>query len=204
MRYIYANEEAPAVRDTRQTIDYRGQSVVIDSHLTLDYIKRFGAGIKTFVETGTYRGDTVTLAHASQMFDRIISCELNEELYEAASKKFADRKIIQILLGDTADLLAQLAPTLDRTMFFLDAHASGPLAGGKSGGTPVLDELRAIQSSGRDDHTIFIDDRRLFGSDEWSGVQEQQAMDIIRQINPGYKIEYLDGYQPGDLICAHV
>jgi hypothetical protein len=87
----------------------------------------------------------------------------------------------------------------------LDAHASGPLAGGKSGGSPVIDELKIIKSCHRFvgcKDTIFIDDRRLFGSAEWSYVKEEDAIALLIEINPNYNIYYLDGHTKEDVICA--
>jgi hypothetical protein len=176
---------------------------IISSHLNLDYLQKYGNG-DTFIETGTFLGDTVRLAIEAG-YKKVHSTELNSELFSKAAVEFSDNPRVQIWLGDCVDVLPEiLEGTQSPATFWLDAHASGPLAGGKSGGSPVLDELRIIKQHESKEHTIFIDDRRLFGSAEWSGVKEEDAIALLKEINPNYKILYLDGHVPGDVICATV
>lgn len=173
------------------------------SHLTEDYLHTYGNG-DTFVETGTYMGDTVKLALGAG-FNRVYSCEINEGLYKNCVDLFKDNPNVNILLGDSIDCLKEILSRIHGpATFWLDAHASGELIGGKSGGSPVVDELKLIAEHECKEHTIFIDDRRLFGSAEWSFVTEQQALDALKKINPNYNVHYLDGHQPGDVICASV
>lgn len=177
---------------------------IIESHLTLDYLEKYGNG-DTFVETGTYRGDTVWLALECTKFKHIHSIELNQQLYENAVKLFSHKDQVKIWQGDSVDRLSDILKTVTGpATFWLDAHASGPLVGGKSGGSPLVDELELIRAHGCKEHTIFIDDRRLFGSAEWSGVTEQQALNVIQQINPEYNIVQLDGFVEKDILCASV
>jgi hypothetical protein len=174
-----------------------------DSHLTSEYLQQYGNG-NNFVETGTYHGDTVKLA-LQFGYQKIYSCELNKELYDNCVKMFEGNSNVKIFWGDSIDCLHDIIKELDGpATFWLDAHASGPLVGGKSGGSPVVDELKIIKSHGRTDHTIFIDDRRLFGCSEWSFVKESDAMAVLQEINPNYNIHYLDAHQPKDVICATV
>lgn len=175
----------------------------MSSHLTLDYLVDYGVG-DTFVETGTYMGDTVELALEAE-FSRVHSTELDPTLFGAAVSKFCDNPQVSIWLGDSALLLPEIVSKIkDPATFWLDAHASGPLPGGVSGGSPVLDELKAIAASPIKTHTIFIDDVRLFGSEEWSGVKLEDALAILKQINPDYQIVYLDGHINNDVLVATV
>ena len=178
---------------------------IIESHLSLDYLNKYANG-KTFVETGTYRGDTVWLALECDKFDAIYSIELNKDLYEAADKLFSHKPEVKIFHGDSVDVIEEILFDIvpGTCTFWLDAHASGPLSGGKSGGSPLLEELELIRASGITDHTIFIDDRRLFGSEEWSGVTEAQALKVLKEINPNYRILQLDGFVEKDILCATV
>lgn len=173
------------------------------SHLKPEYIKQYSIG-DTFVETGTYHGDTVWIALEAG-FKTIHSIELNEHLYQNAVTMFSQKPEVKIWNGDSTDCLKKILQTLHGpATFWLDAHASGPMPGGKSGGSPVLDELNLIKEYGIQTHSIFIDDRRLFGSSEWSGVKEEDAMKIIKDINPEYKIHFLDGHIEKDVVCATV
>lgn len=176
----------------------------IESHLSLDYLQSYGNG-KIFIETGTFHGDTVWLALEHKPFQQIVSIEINDELYNRAVKLFNHKPEVLILHGDSIDCLKEVISELrEPATFWLDAHASGLLSGGRSGGSPVLDELKLIKSSGIKDHTIFIDDRRLFGSVEWSRVKEEDAIKLLKEINPEYHIYYLDGFVEKDILCATI
>jgi hypothetical protein len=179
-----------------------GDEPVSPQHITKEYLEKYGAG-QIFVETGTYMGDTVKMA-LEFGYEMIHSVELNDELYNRAVEMFADNPKVKIWHGDSAEKLQEIVNEIgDKpATFWLDAHASGPLVGGKSGGSPVVDELKIIKSSPCKEHSIFIDDKRLFGSAEWSFVREEDAMNVIRSINEDYKIVYLDGHVKNDVICA--
>lgn len=173
------------------------------SHLNLEYLKKYSNG-NVFVETGTYMGHTVNLAK-SFGFKSIHSIELDSGLYMKAVKLFENDKEVKIWHGDSIDCLKEIVSFLtEPATFWLDAHASGPLPGGKSGGSPVIDELNIIKDHYIKEHTIFIDDRRLFGSAEWSYVKEYDAINILKNINENYNILYLDGHTYDDIVCATI
>jgi hypothetical protein len=174
------------------------------SHLTLDYLKTYASG-DIFVETGTYLGDTVKLA-LEHGFKKIHSIELNKKLYDDAVEMFKNEPTVKIWLGDSTEILPIIIDEIgnNRATFWLDAHASGPLVGGKSGGSPVVDELNIIGKSMCKEHTIFVDDKRLFGSAEWSYVSFDDAIKALGNINENYKIKLLDGHMPEDVICVKV
>lgn len=174
------------------------------SHLTLEYLKSHAVG-NVFVETGTYMGDTVKLA-LEYGFKEIHSIELNDELYEAAVEMFKDVPNVYIWHGDSYNIMPKIIGHIgdQPATFWLDAHASGPLTGGESGGSPVVHELKIIAESSYKKHTIFIDDRRLFGSAEWSFVKFEDAINALKNINENYVLSFLDGHIPEDVICAEV
>jgi hypothetical protein len=76
--------------------------------------------------------------------------------------------------------------------------------GGRYGGSPLIQELQAIGEHHIKNHIIIIDDVRLFGSEEWSGLQKEQVIDSILNINYKYRITYIDGHIPGDIMIARV
>lgn len=176
---------------------------ILDSHLSLPYLKHFKTG-DHFIETGTYRGDTIYVAKEAG-FIKISSCEIYGPLFLNAQLLFAEDANVSIFKQESPEFIEYLISSgsvHEPSTFWLDAHASGPLGGGKSVGSPVLDELREIAKDDIKEHTILIDDRRLFGSAEWGGVTEKEALDIIHSINPNYNIYHLDGVIPGDILCA--
>lgn len=187
------------------------------SHLRPEYLKRFANG-RIFVETGTYKGDTVKLA-LEHGFEKIETIELNKELYDSAVEMFKDNPEVTVWFGDSVEVLPKIMEKYpnEPMTFWLDAHASGPLVGGKTGPSPLIEELKEIagmnvltMQEGRmvparpaiDTHTIFVDDRRLLGSAEWGFVSEQDILQHLMYINPSYIIGALEGHVPADVIFA--
>lgn len=180
--------------------DYAAPSI----HITKENLEKYGNG-NVFVETGTYLGETVDMVLETKLFKKIYTIELNDELFFAAQLKYEGNEIVSLKHGDSIDCLKEIVASLkEPATFWLDAHASGHLVGGKSGGSPVLDELDIIASSPIKTHTIIIDDCRLFGSNEWSFVKKEDAIEKLMKINPDYNIHYLDGHIRNDVLWATV
>ena len=132
------------------------------------YAEEFG--LRTCVESGTWRGDT-TARLSAELCDRVVTIELSPAHASAARARFADDPSVLVLEGDSGALLAgpefQPAAMPEPALFFLDGHwswgntALGAAADG--GETPILAELAAIFAS---DHArrsaIVIDDSRMF------------------------------------------
>ncbi len=116
--------------------------------------------VKTFVETGTNRADTTVWA--SGEFEKVITVEGFEPLYQEAVNNFGERKNITFLLGDSRDHIRDLSNTItEPAIFWLDAHWCGEHTFGSSDECPVMDELQALIRSAVP-HFILIDDARLF------------------------------------------
>ena len=176
--------------------------------LNLNYLKTFGKG-NTFVETGSLAG--VTLLTAKDFgFTNIYGIELHPDWVLHCMDRFKNNSDIAILAGESPDVLRELCPTLtEQATFWLDAHASGPkLPGGKYGWCPLVQELEAINLSPCKDHVLFIDDVRLFGDHEWDFLPKEKVIEAIYNINPNYKLSYIDGMEdgtfPNDILVATV
>ncbi|HOX07106.1 MAG TPA: hypothetical protein PK280_11950 [Planctomycetota bacterium] len=116
-------------------------------------------GLDTFVETGTYRGDTALWA--SDHFSRVITIEGSAELYTKARARLAGRNV-SIVQGDSREKLAEVTRSLGGpALFWLDAHWCGENSCGSDRQCPLLDELAAVADSPHG-HFIMIDDARLF------------------------------------------
>ncbi len=118
--------------------------------------------LKTFVETGTFRGSTTEIA--SKIFEKVITIELSEELYKAAKEKFKDASSVSCLLGDSSVVLRELIKSIpEDVLFFLDAHWAGNLSTRANSDSPLLDEL-AVLSKRNSQHRdlIIIDDVSFF------------------------------------------
>jgi len=116
--------------------------------------------VRTFVETGTNRAETAVWA--SDEFEKVITVEGFEPLYNEAVKSFGNRGNITFLLGDSRGHVRDLCRSItEPTIFWLDAHWCGEHTFGDSDECPVIEELEALNSSSVS-HFILIDDARLF------------------------------------------
>jgi len=140
-------------------------------------------------------------------FSTVHSIELDEGLYTRAREAFKDDPRVTLWHGDSAEVLPRILEQIGdvKCTLWLDAHASGPLKGGASGGSPVLLELQAVASSPDTECLIMIDDRRLFGSAEWDFVTEPQAIEALQSIPRRYEVSHEDGFVRDDiLVCTPV
>lgn len=124
----------------------------------IDFIQRSFV-IQTFVETGTYQGDTA--AWAADHFLNVFTIEGSPEFREAAQKKYRRRSNISFLQGDSRSVLPKVVAELTGpALFWLDAHWM-PGAFGASAECPVLEEIAVINQTPYE-HFILIDDARYF------------------------------------------
>ncbi len=132
------------------------------------------------VETGTYRGEMVEAMRRD--FERIYSIELGRDLAEAARRRFTGDPRIEILQGDSAEVLGRLLPALDRpALFWLDSHFSDADTARSDLITPIRRELDLILARPLARRSaILIDDARLFtGRDDYPTMEALRA-DLAR------------------------
>lgn len=138
-------------------------------------------GCETFVETGTFLGDTVEVMR--HLFKKVYSIELSEALAEKAQKRFEKNPEVTILQGDSGSKLGEIVPILTPpVLYWLDGHFSGSMYIGDELietalgdlGSPIIKELECILAKGIGGNVILIDDARLFvGKD---GYPEYNAL----------------------------
>jgi hypothetical protein len=134
---------------------------VVKHGIVREYADRYG--LRTLVETGTYRGGTIDALSAR--FRRIYSIELDDALYARARARFAGRPHVTILHGDSAETLpGVLGELTEPALFWLDGHYSGPGTAKGRRETPILDEIHAILAHPVAGHVVLIDDARVFGT----------------------------------------
>jgi hypothetical protein len=152
---------------------------------------RGALNLRTFVETGTYLGDT--LAQLSGDFDSFHSIELSLDHYRRAVARFADHPQIHLI---NADSMAGLATALgrlpaDRALIWLDAHYSGGDTAKGQSNTPVVSELRAILAHPQRSDIILIDDLRNFWLARPGFLRHEalqgypSARDLVELLNSG-------------------
>jgi hypothetical protein len=119
-------------------------------------------GVRSFVETGTYLGDT--LAKLCGDFDILRSIELSRDYYTRAVTRFANQPQIHLINADSTTGLETALDSLSeaRTIFWLDAHYSGGDTAKGQSNTPIKSELLAILARQQRSDIILIDDLRYF------------------------------------------
>ncbi len=119
-------------------------------------------GIRTLVETGTFKGDMVAIMRPYCF--HISSIELNQTLFERAVKRFENDPDVKIYQGDSGKIMPEVIGNINTPIvFWLDGHYS---AGETSKGdldTPILREIEHIANHHHaKEHILLIDDARCF------------------------------------------
>lgn len=115
-------------------------------------------GLRAFVETGTFNGDTT--AAVANIFAECFTIELSPTLHMRALERFAPTPNVRCLQGDSVAVLPDVIEQIKMpTLFWLDAHFSGGVTA-NAGHDPLLDELAAIYARGGGRDVVLIDDAR--------------------------------------------
>ena len=121
-------------------------------------------GHAVLVESGTYLGGTIQFM--LPFAERIISVEIEPALHEAARRRFAHARHVELRLGDGAELIPQIVSELDEPpLLWLDGHFTGGVnsqPGMAIEPAPMILERLGTCPPGT---TIVVDDLRLFGRD---------------------------------------
>jgi hypothetical protein len=154
-----------------------------------------------FIETGSNQGDGIQAA-LDAGFRCIYSVELSLFAFGYCTARFKDkRKLVHLFQGDSRQFLREILPSVTtKITFWLDAHECGSGVGDIKD-CPLLEELLLISSHEIKEHTILIDDVRLFGT-------ELPSLEIIKStllgINPTYNIFRVDSDSfSDDILAAH-
>lgn len=140
----------------------------------LDYAKKYNC--VNFVETGTYRGDTVN--SCKDFFRELHSIELSPELFKISKSRFEGLNNIHIHHGNSGDLLPKICTNLvGPTLFWLDAHYSGGETARGPEDSPIVRELDYIFNRSNIESTILIDDARCF-----NGKAGYPRINILRKM----------------------
>ena len=140
---------------------WRGQNSLLDQweqahNSPLDYARRFGT--KVFVETGTYKGETVKAVLVSGIFDQIFTVDSNEKRAIKAKHRFRHIPNVHCAWGDSAEVMGQFLADIDRpALFWLESPAPSGVA------TSILAEVKAIlQWPHAADSVILIRDAHYY------------------------------------------
>ena len=155
---------------------------------------RDALGLRRGVETGTLHGGGARLM--GELFDEAVSIELSPELHATAVAELAAVPNVELLLGDSREVLPRVVDAGVPTLFFLDGHWSGGETAGEEFECPVLGEIAAL-AAGHADDCVVVDDARLFTAspppphdpDKWPTVAE--LFDALRAAKPGHHVTVL-------------
>ena len=103
-------------------------------------------------------------------FDRVVSVELSAELHAKAVRQTRHRRNVELLLGDSAKVLAGVLGALRQpALFWLDAHYSGGVTALGETISPISAELDLILGHAVRGHVVLVDDAREFHDSARSG-----------------------------------
>lgn len=117
------------------------------------------SGIKNFVETGTFRGNTSFWA--AQHFEKVYTIEIDPEISRETASKADCPSNIEFFVGNSKEVLPKVVGQLDgNSVFWLDGHWCNVAELGKDMECPLMDEIHALRNL--KDSVILIDDARAF------------------------------------------
>lgn len=145
--------------------------------------------LDNFIETGTYKGDTTLLM--SKYFNKVYTFEIVKQLYEEAKEKCKEQNNINFYLCDSKSILPVLVPEIKGdSIYFLDAHQSGPDTSHIDIEVPLLQELECILTNNINKNiVIIIDDIRFFTCEDhlkphdWAHISIDTIEDLINSNN---------------------
>jgi hypothetical protein len=166
---------------------------VIKERIVADHARLSGRAC--LVETGTYNGDMVFAQR--RRFRRIFTIELDDRLFERATKRFERDPHIVVLHGDSGEALPRLLESIRwPCLFWLDGHYSGGSTARGKLETPVVEELAAILRHEIPGHVVLIDDARCFGTGDYPSIEALRAQ--VAQARPDWTFNVRD-----DVIRIH-
>jgi len=160
-----------------------------------------------FIETGSYLGDGIQAALYSG-FSKVISIELSSYYYGICKDRFKDDSRVELVLGDSVVMLPEVIKDIhERCTFWIDAHYSGGDTATGIISVPMMEELEIISKHEIKTHTIIIDDMRAVGvggNTSWGVLDKKKIEELILSINSEYKIRYVFGVEPKDILIATI
>lgn len=139
----------------------------------------------TFVETGTFFGETIT--KIEPFFQSLHTIEIKYDLYLRAFTAYKGNKI-KFHLGDSSTKIKEVCNLLKTdTLFFLDGHWSAGITGKGEKDCPLYEELENIVNHCKYNCIIIIDDVRLFGKGpnkgnevcDWENISIENVLKIV-------------------------
>ncbi len=155
----------------------------IKQQIIAEFGKKYGC--KVLVETGTFRGDMMEAQKNN--FEKLFSVELSVDFWETAKKRFKNDSQINLIQGDSGEVLPKLVPTIDQpALFWLDGHYCGGKTALSKIECPIYAEIDAVFKDNKG-HIMMIDDARLFiGKHDYPTINE--LTNYIKEIDKNYSV----------------
>ena len=120
-------------------------------------------GATTFVETGTFLGDTTN--RTSGVFEKVFTIELGHDLATRAKNRFRNKSHVMVIEGDATEKLHEVFEKHDfnKSIVFLDGHFSEGITACGDLPEPAILELEYLAKHKKRILGIVIDDFRTFG-----------------------------------------
>jgi hypothetical protein len=153
-------------------------------------IEKFKNKNNNFIETGSFFGDGIDLALQSG-FKKIISFEIDFNLYTHCVNRLKDNPEVELILGDSAFELKKFLDKNRETSFtyWLDGHYSSGITGCGIKEFPIMEELIAILDRDVYNEVIYIDDMRII-SELSSDINLEEIKKLIYLYKPKCKISF--------------
>tara|TARA_E500000318_G_scaffold112007_1_gene133294 strand:- start:47 stop:1300 length:1254 start_codon:yes stop_codon:yes gene_type:complete len=139
----------------------------------------------TFIETGTYLGETVR--EICPYFKNYHTIELSEYHYNNLNLQ---SPTLFRYLGDSSIKLPEILKKLkddEKCVFWLDGHWSGGNTARGDKDCPLLEEIESINKLYKANNAlILIDDFRLFGTnitEDWSDITSEKVLNSLTNFN---------------------
>ena len=166
--------------------------------LEIDILKRLQddyTKYTTFIESGTYYGDTIF--NMESYFDKLVTIDIKKEFYDICRNKNKGNKI-DFHLGDSSDVFKKILPKIKtKSILFLDGHWSAENTGRGNKDCPLYEELNEINNLLQTEAILIIDDYRLFGKGpnkknencNWEDINKETILKILeKRINKCYHL----------------
>lgn len=153
------------IQDKRSFLEWKRRQYASPSPPSVKrkVLVRCGLPDGTWVETGTYMGDTT--AFLSEYSKHVYTIEPSPELFKRAQARFSSNQKITCINGLSEQIFHDLLPKLSgKVNFWLDGHFSAGVTFKGPVDTPIVEELKAVEKNlaRYQRAAVFIDDVRCF------------------------------------------
>ena len=142
-------------------------------------LKRNGIDSGTWIETGTYLGDTTKFLSKNFPNSKIISLEPQTLIFNFAKFRLRHRNNVLLVNGSSEEKFEEtISKLVGPVNFWLDGHFSGDITFQGDSISPIIQELALIEKYRKNigELVVFIDDIRDFDEDLNSGYPSRDVL----------------------------